>query len=86
MLIFLTNYYLEAFGYLGTALVIISMMMSNITKLRLFNICGAVISAIYSIIIGAWPIVLLNVVLTLIHIYHLTKEYIKRKNNPKSNS
>ena len=83
---FLTNYYLEAFGYLGTILVIISMTMSNITKLRLFNISGAIISAIYSIIISAWPLVLLNVVLTIIHLYHLTKEYIKRKNNPKKDS
>lgn len=80
---FLTNYYLEAFGYLGTILVIISMTMSNITKLRLFNISGAIISAIYSIIISAWPVVLLNVVLTIINLYHLIKEYIKRKNNPK---
>lgn len=59
------------------------MTMSNITKLRLFNISGAIISAIYSIIISAWPVVLLNVVLTIIHLYHLTKAYIKRKNNPK---
>ena len=82
-MLFLTNYYLEAFGYLGTILVIVSMTMSNITKLRLFNISGAIISAIYSIIISAWPVVLLNVVLTIIHLYHLTKEYNKRKNNPK---
>lgn len=79
MFIFLTNYYLEAFGYLGTSLVIISMMMNNITNLRLFNICGAIISAIYSIIIGAWPVVLLNVVLTIIHLYHLTKHYISKR-------
>ena len=79
------NILLEIFGYIGTALVIISMMMKSINKLRMFNISGAIISAIYSAIIQAWPVVLLNVALTVINVYQLTKDALdKRKKIPET--
>ena len=74
------NIYLEIFGYIGTALVIISMTMKSLSKLRMLNICGAVISAIYSALINAWPTVLLNVTLTAINSYHVVRTYIYQKN------
>ena len=54
------NLYLELFGYLGTALVLISMMMTSVVKLRIFNLAGSVISMIYALCTGTWPVVLLN--------------------------
>ena len=65
------NIYLEIFGYIGTALVIISMMMKSINKLRIFNISGALISMIYSIFVSAWPIVVMNGCLICINTYQL---------------
>ena len=64
---------LEIFGYMGTALVILSMTMKSITKLRIFNIAGAIISAIYSAIIQAWPVVLLNSGMFLINLIQLIR-------------
>ena len=69
---------LEIFGYMGTTLVILSMTMKSITKLRIFNIAGAIISAIYSAIIQAWPVVLLNVALTSINVYQLISAAVKK--------
>jgi hypothetical protein len=77
------NVYLEIFGYIGTALVIISMMMKSINKLRIFNVAGSVISTIYSIIVGAWPIVVMNVSLIAINSYHLIIAYIGKENKQK---
>ena len=77
------NIYLEIFGYIGTALVIISMMMKSINRLRIFNISGSVISTIYSIIAGAWPIVVMNVSLIAINSYHLLKAYFDKENKQK---
>lgn len=71
--------YLELFGYIGTALVIISMMMSSVTKLRIINICGSIISAIYSYLGSAWPIVVMNICLIIINVYHLIKEFSTKK-------
>lgn len=70
---------LEIFGYIGTALIILSMTMKSLVKLRIFNISGAVISVIYSIIVKAWPVVLLNAALTVINSYHLISDFVKEK-------
>ena len=73
------NVYLEIFGYVGTALIILSMMMKSIVKLRILNITGAVITVIYSIICRAWPVVLLNAALTVINSYHLIADFIRER-------
>ena len=69
--------FLEIFGYIGTALIISSMMMKSIRWLRILNLSGAVITVIYSVIIQAWPVVLLNAALTVINFYHLLSDYLK---------
>jgi len=63
--------YLEIFGYIGTALVILSMTMTSLNSLRIFNICGSVISAIYSVVVNAWPIAIMNAALVFINIFQL---------------
>ena len=73
------NIYLEIFGYIGTALIISSMMMKSINKLRILNISGSVISVIYSILSNTWPTVLLNGCLIAINVYHLIKAYYANK-------
>ncbi len=68
------NIYLEIFGYLGTALVMLSMMMTSMKRLRIFNMAGSVISAIYAIAMNTWPVVLLNLGLILINLFQLVRE------------
>ena len=53
--------FLEVFGYIGSGLILLSMMMTSVEKLRWFNISGSVISMIYGVIMGTWPVVFLNV-------------------------
>lgn len=53
--------FLEIFGYIGSGLILLSMMMTSVEKLRWFNMSGALISTIYSAILGTWPVVFLNV-------------------------
>ncbi len=67
------DFYLELFGYLGTALVIISMLMTSVVKLRLINICGGAISTVYAFVGEAWPIVVLNCSLITINIFQLVR-------------
>lgn len=73
------NIYLEIFGYMGTAFIFLSMMMTSIHKLRFFNILGSVISAIYALFIHTMPVFFLNVGLVIINIVQLIKYY--RSNN-----
>lgn len=67
------DYLLEIFGYLGTALVLISMMMTSVILLRLVNMTGAVICAVYGALTSTWPTMVLNVCLIVIHIVQLIR-------------
>lgn len=67
------NIWLELFGYLGTAFVLISMLMTSVVKLRIFNLTGSVISVIYAVLTGTWPVVVLNFCLTIINIGQLIR-------------
>ncbi|MBQ4600266.1 MAG: YgjV family protein [Oscillospiraceae bacterium] len=69
------NLYLELFGYMGTALVLMSMMMTSMTKLRFLNIAGSVVSLIYAAVVGTWPVVLLNLGMIVINCVQLLRTY-----------
>lgn len=64
---------LEIVGYIGTALTLMSMMMTSIVKLRTWSAIGSFISMIYAFIGGAWPVVFLNVGLIAINVYNLIR-------------
>lgn len=64
---------IEVFGYVGSALVVVSMLMSSVVKLRLINTVGSSISLIYAFIVGAVPLALMNACLIVINIYNLVK-------------
>ncbi|MGB5303701.1 MAG: hypothetical protein WBO43_07885 [Gemmatimonadota bacterium] len=69
-------------GYVGSALVVASLAMRSILKLRLIGLAGAVTFVIYGYLIGAWPVVWTNVVIVFIHLHFLreirnTDEYFK---------
>lgn len=64
---------IEIFGYIGSALVVISMLMSSVVKLRIINTIGSIVSGTYAVIVGAFPLVLMNGCLIIINLYNLFK-------------
>lgn len=68
-----TKVLIEAFGYLGSALVVVSMLMTSVRRLRIINMIGSIIFAIYALIIRSYPTALMNFFLVGINIYHLIK-------------
>lgn len=73
------NVYLEIFGYIGTLLVIVSMMMSSLKWLRIMNMSGSLINVVYAICMQTWPVVLLNVALLVINGIKLLRERVTSK-------
>ena len=73
------NVYLEIFGYVGMALVLISMMMTSVKWLRILNMSGAVICAAYGILTNTWPTAFLNLGLLVIQAVQLILLYRKEK-------
>jgi len=63
--------FVELFGYLGSVLVVVSMLMCSVVRLRVINTTGSIISAIYALIIGSYPLALMNISLIVINLYHL---------------
>ena len=72
---------LETFGYIGSGLILVSLMMTSVEKLRWFNISGSVISAIYAMILGTWPVVVLNVGTISINVVQIIR--LRRQKNQK---
>ena len=64
---------IEIVGYLGSVLVVVSMLMSSVVKLRVINMIGSIVSGAYALIVGAFPLVLMNACLIIINIYNLHK-------------
>lgn len=67
------NIYLEIFGYIGSALILLSMMMKTMEKLRWLNVAGSVISVIYGALCHTWPVVFLNLGIIIINLVQLVQ-------------
>lgn len=71
---------IEMIGYFGSILVVVSMLMSSVVKLRVINTIGSGIFAAYALIIHSYPTALMNVCLVTINIYNLIKLSKKDQN------
>lgn len=68
-----TKILIELIGYLGSALVVISMLLTSVKKLRIVNMTGSVIFAIYALIIQSYPTAVMNFCLVAINVYQLVR-------------
>ncbi|WP_036798863.1 MULTISPECIES: YgjV family protein [Photobacterium] len=63
----------EIIGYIGSLLVGISLLMTNMERLRYFNFCGCMMFVVYGVFIDALPVALLNAFCAMINIYHVLR-------------
>jgi hypothetical protein len=61
----------ELVGYVGSALIVISLTRTSLLKFRLFGLAGSMTFLIYSLLIGAYPIAIVNVVIIGIHLWFI---------------
>ncbi len=71
----MTPYQLEMLGYLASFIVLVSLLMSSIIKLRWINLLGCLLFSVYGFSIGALPVAIMNAFITIINIYYLIKMY-----------
>lgn len=64
---------IEMMGYISSALVLISFLMSSVVKLRVINAIGAGIFTVYALLIHSYPTALMNACLVGINIYYLVQ-------------
>ncbi len=70
---------IEMIGYLGSALVLVSMLMTSVVKLRLINLTGSVIFAGYALAIRSYPTAVMNIALAGINIFYLVRMFREQK-------
>ncbi|MGD9910701.1 MAG: hypothetical protein AB7U79_08900 [Candidatus Izemoplasmatales bacterium] len=70
---------LEYLGYLASVIVLISLLMSSIIKLRWINLIGSITFAVYGFLIGSIPVGFLNIGTSLINLYYLYKIYTSKE-------
>ena len=68
----------EWLGYAASALVLISLSMSSISRLRWFNLAGSLTFFVYGYIIEAWPVAAVNLSISLINVYYLAQHYTQK--------
>jgi GNAT superfamily N-acetyltransferase len=67
--------WLEWLGYLASLIVLISLLMSSIIKLRWINLIGSLAFSLYGFLIDSLPVGLMNLGICFINIYFLLKIY-----------
>jgi len=64
---------LEWIGYAASTLVLISLTMTSIVKLRWYNLAGAVLFSTYGFLIGSLPVGIMNFLIVCANIFNLRK-------------
>jgi hypothetical protein len=61
----------ELIGYLASGLIVVSLLMASVLKLRVINLVGAVVFTAYGVLIGSLPVIVANAAIVLIDLYYL---------------
>lgn len=70
---------IELVGYFASVMVLVSLLMSSVVKLRIINSIGSAVYVVYALIIGSYPTALLNLGLVIVNIYFLIKMLKNKK-------
>lgn len=67
--------YLEYIGYLASLIVLISLLMSSVKKLRWINMIGSLIFGTYGFLINSYPVAIMNLGIVIINVFYLVQMY-----------
>jgi len=65
--------WVDALGWLGSALLVYSLLQARILRLRVLNTVACVILVVFNALVGVWPMVAMNVVLAAINLYFIAQ-------------
>jgi GNAT superfamily N-acetyltransferase len=69
----------ELIGYAASIMVAVSLMMSSILRLRVLNLVGAALFAVYGVLIGSLPVAVVNIFIVGINIFYLFRIFGARE-------
>ena len=63
----------EVVGYVASALIAVSILQQSILRLRIIGLVGSAVFVVYGLLIGAYPVVLMNALIAVIHVVYLRR-------------
>ena len=63
--------WLEIAGWVGSALVVLSLTQARVLRFRWLNLIGSLVATSYNAILGIWPFVAMNAAISVINTYWL---------------
>lgn len=69
---------IEIVGYLASALIVLSLAMTSVVRLRIISLIGSVTFVIYGALISSVPVIITNSAVAALNIWFLYKEFTKR--------
>lgn len=69
----------ETLGYAASALVVLSLTMRSILRLRLISLCGSAAFLTYGVLIDSVPIIVTNVCIAAINVWFVRTEFSIRR-------
>jgi hypothetical protein len=63
----------ELIGYLAPVFIVLSMMQSNVKKIRLLMIAGCVVFVVYGVLVEAWPVTIANLMIGSVTLFYFIR-------------
>lgn len=70
--------WLDALGWAGSALLIVSIMQARVLRFRVLNSIACVVLVVFNALLGIWPMVAMNVVLAGINLWFIRQLVAQR--------
>lgn len=72
---------LEALGWAGSVVLVVSLLQARVVRLRQLNLVASVVLVVYNGILGVWPMVAVNVAISVINTVHLVR-LVRTRHDP----
>ncbi len=70
---------IEWIGYTASFIILVSLLMRSLKRLRIINTVGAVIFAVYGALIDSPPVMIMNTGIALINLYYLKQFFASKE-------
>ena len=68
-----TRAILQIIGWIGSALVVLSLAQARVWRFRVMNFAGAVLATFYNAVLGIWPFAAMNGIIAVIDAYWMVR-------------
>jgi hypothetical protein len=66
-------FWLQVFGWAGSAVLVISLLQGNMLRLRILNLVASLALVAYNGFLAVWPMVGMNAIVAVIDVYFMVK-------------